>query len=439
MPADRRFLSIYLFGVFIGALDTNILGPALPLVAHTFATTLAWTAWTITAYTAAYIASTVLAGPGGDRIGRRSFFVAGIGLFGAASLLAALSPNLPLFLVARVLQGAGAGLVYPNAQAEGMRSFPEERRGMALGLFGAVFGLAAIIGPNLGGLLAQSFGWPSIFLVNVPLAAIVLVLSRRLPKSERHPQGGVPDVWGGVLFSLTLVCLLLALSAASLISLIWLAAALLLGATFALRQRRASIPFLDTKPLQTPAGAFMMAAAAIIGLDLAAAVFVPALAQRQLHFSVLMSGVALMPAAVVGAVLAGAAGVLVDRLGARLVLQVGLAAAGVGGVLLALPDLGVARFIVAMGFFGFGTAFTLGAPINRLATLLYRKEQLGEALSLVAVARAVGLMVGPVVFGLLITGSGFAAPFWLLAAASVVGVGLLFRVANHRQPATPAS
>ncbi len=428
MPGERRFLWIYLFGVFIGALDTNILGPALPLIAHAFSTTLAWTAWTITAFTAAYIASTVLAGPGGDRIGRRRFFVIGIALFGLASLLAALSPNLPVFLFARILQGAGAGLVYPNAQAEGMRSFPKEKRGTALGLFGAVFGLAAIIGPNLGGLLAQTLGWPSIFLVNVPLAAVVLILSRRLPDSEPHPAGGVPDAWGGVLFSLALVSLLLALGAGSPLALVWLALAVVLAIGFGVRQRRAAVPFLDTEPLRTTSGTLMMVAAGIIGLDLAAAVFVPALAQHQLHFSVLMSGVALMPAAVVGAVLAGGAGVLVDRIGASRVLQAGLLAAGLGGVLLALPHLGVGRFIAAMALFGFGTAFTLGAPINRLATQLYRPEQVGEALSLVAVARAVGLTVGPVVFGLLITGSGFAAPFWLLAAISVVGVGLLFRV-----------
>lgn len=439
MPAERRLLPIYLFGVFIGALDTNVLGPALPLVAHSFSTTLAWTAWTITAYTAAYIASTVLAGPGGDRVGRRTFFLVGIALFGAASLLAALSGNLPLFLVARTLQGAGAGLVYPNAQAEGMRAFPEEKRGMALGLFGAVFGLAAIIGPNLGGLLAQAFGWPAIFLVNVPLAVIVLGLGRRLPKTEADHPGGLPDVFGGVAFSLTLVFLLLALSAASVLSVVWLMAALVSGITFSLRQRRAATPFLDTAPLKTSSGAFMMAAAGIIGLDLAAAVFVPALAQQELHFSVLLSGVALMPAAVVGAVLAGAAGVLVDRLGARRVLQVGLAAAGVGGVLIALPDLTVVRFVIAMAFFGFGTAFTLGAPINRLATLLYRKDQLGEALSLVAVARAVGLMVGPVVFGLMITNSGFSAPFWLLAVVSALGVMLLFQVPNWLQPSQVAS
>ncbi len=262
---------------------------------------------------------------------------------------------------------------------------------------------------------------------------------RRLPKTEADHPGGLPDVFGGVAFSLTLVFLLLALSAASMLSVVWLMAALVSGITFSLRQRRAATPFLDTAPLKTSSGAFMMAAAGIIGLDLAAAVFVPALAQQELHFSVLLSGVALMPAAVVGAVLAGAAGVLVDRLGARRVLQVGLAAAGVGGVLIALPDLTVVRFVIAMAFFGFGTAFTLGAPINRLATLLYRKDQLGEALSLVAVARAVGLMVGPVVFGLMITNSGFSAPFWLLAVVSALGVMLLFQVPNWLQPSQVAS
>ena len=423
---------MYLAGVFIGALDTSVIGPAFSLIAGGFHVTLATTAWAVTIYTVAYVASTVLAGAGGDRYGRRRVFTGGIIAFGVASAIAAFSGRFWLFLAARALQGAGAGAVYPNAQAEGIAQFPPERRGMALGIFGAVFGLAAIIGPNVGGALAQWVGWPAIFLVNIPFALVVLLLVRRAPDTRPSGEMAMPDWLGGISFAGVLASALLALSANGVGRLLGLGAAVALGALFLSRQHRASRPFLDTAPLANRSGIAMIAGAALIGLDMSAAVFIPTLVQQRLHFSVFFSGVALMPAALSGAVLAGVGGVLTDRMGPRGILQAGLLAGAVGGVLLALPGLTLTTFILAMLALGVATAFTMGAPLNRMALALYRDDQAGEALSLVAVFRAVGLASGPVVLTLLLASHGWAGMYGGVAVASVLGIAIFFAVPDVR-------
>jgi MFS family permease len=199
MRPNFRILSVYLIGIFIGALDTSIISPVFPLIMRGFHVRLEWVAWTVTAYTVAYIASTVLAGAWGDRLGHKQLFLWGVAAFMLASALAAVSPSFWIFVLARVIQGAGAGAVYPNAQAEGIQQFPAERRGMALGLFGAVFGLASVLGPTLGGVLGQYLGWPAVFWVNVPIALGVLALSGRIAPSQ-HQDRALPDWRGGAAF-----------------------------------------------------------------------------------------------------------------------------------------------------------------------------------------------------------------------------------------------
>ncbi len=432
MRPNYRSLSVYLVGVFMGSLDTNVLAPVFPLIMKGFHIPLGWAAWTITAYTLSYIATTVLAGAWGDRIGHKRLFLWGIVAFMLASLLAAFSPTFWVFVLARVVQGAGAGSVYPNAQAEGIREFPPERRGMALGMFGAVFGLASVLGPTLGGFLGQYLGWPAVFWVNVPIALLVLAMSRRLGPSAVHDRA-VPDWKGGVSFSVLLASALLVIMGTGSLRWAFLLLALAALAVFLVRQRRSTSPFLDSRPLKNAAGVAMLVGASLIGLDMSAAVFVPTLVQRLLHFSVLSSGLALLPAAFSGAVLSGVGGVLVDRVGPRKLLVVGLLAGAIGGVLLAWPPLTMTRFVVAMLFFGFGTAFTMGAPLNRMALALYRDDQSGEALSLVAVFRGIGLAAGPILLTAAESLHGFTGMFGAVTVASVAGV-LAFLLVPDRKP-----
>lgn len=421
MSVSYRTLTVYMLSIFVGALDVNVLAPAMPVIAHGFHTSLAWIAWAVTGYTVAYAAATLLAGPTGDRLGRGTLLRIGLALFAVASLGAALSHSLPMFLAARVVQGMGAGAVYPNAQAEGMSQFPAEKRGMALGIFGAVFGLASIVGPNVGGALTQFYGWPAIFWFNAVVAVIVLFLSFRLPRGVRTARP-MPDVGGALSFATLLAAGLLLLEVPGIGRLILFVVAVLAALVFAWRQRRSLHPFLDPRPFIQSSGGRMMLGAALIGLDMSAAVFIPALTQAKLHLSVLDSGVSLMPAAFSGALLAGVGGVLTDRRGARPVLLLGLAAGVVGGILLALPHLTMPIFIVAMLVFGAATAFTMGAPLNRMAVAVYADDQASEALSLIAVFRSVGLAAGPIFLTAALGAEGFTGMFGVVAVSSLVGL-----------------
>jgi MFS family permease len=433
---DWPTLSVYLLGVFLGALDTNVIAPIFPLLERGFHITLGWTAWTVTAYTVSYAVATVLGGALGDRVGHRRLFEAGLVAFGVASVLAALSPTFGVFVVARVIQGAGAGSVYPNAQAAGMRLFPANRRGTALGLFGAVFGMAAIVGPVLGGAFGQYLGWPSVFWLNAPLAVLILWRSRRLPVERGTPRP-LPDAVGGFAFSGFIASALLVLAAgggARILFALLAAASLTL---FIVRERAAAQPFVDWRPLVRHSGAALMAGAAIIGLDMSAVVFVPTLAQRDLAVSVFVSGLALLPAAFSGAVASGVVGVMVDRLGGRRLIIFGLVAAMAGGILLAWPHLTWTRFVVAMVVLGAATALTMGAPLNRLGIALYRDDQAGEALALMAVFRSVGLAAGPVLLTAAARVHGFTGMFGSVALASVIGA-LLFVMVPEAGTARPA-
>lgn len=431
MRPNMRILGVYLLGVFLGALDTNVLGPVFPLLEKSFGVSLQWIAWTVTTYTVAYVSATVLAGALGDRYGHKRIFIYGIAAFGVASLMAASAPSLPLFLLARVVQGAGAGAVYPNAQAEGMRQFAPERKGMALGIFGAAFGVASILGPTLGGFVGQYWGWPFVFLINAPIALIVLGIARSLPDSTTSPRE-VPDWAGGLAFSGFLASSLLWIMATGPDRWGFFALAVILASVFWRRQRRAKTPFLESAPLTNGAGVALMIGAAIVGLDMSAAVFVPTLTQSVLKFSIFDSGLALLPAAFTGAVLAGLAGILVDRIGPRTVLIVGLVAGALGGLLLAWPGLTLGRFVLAMVVFGLGTAFTMGAPLNRIGVGMYRDDQSGQALALMAVFRSIGIAAGPIVLTVAEAFHGFSGMFGAVAVISVLGSALFLLVPDIR-------
>src|SRR5205823_5009518 len=130
--------------------------------------------WTVNAYTLTFAVLLMTAAALGDRFGRRRLFAAGLGLFAAASAACALAPGIGWLIAARAVQGAGAALVMPLALALLNAAFPPERRGWALGVFGGVTGLAALVGPVLGGAITQGISWPWIFWLNVPVGLLAI-------------------------------------------------------------------------------------------------------------------------------------------------------------------------------------------------------------------------------------------------------------------------
>lgn len=191
LPATRGALAALSLATLLPALGASIANIGMPAIATSLHAPFRQVQWVVLAYLLAVTALSVNAGRLGDRLGRRRLLLAGIALFALASLLCALATSLPLLVAARIAQGAGAAVMLALAMAMATGAVSQRRAGSAMGLLGSMSALGTTLGPALGGLLLARYGWPSLFLVNLPLAGLALLLAwRYLPEGRQAP--GVP-------------------------------------------------------------------------------------------------------------------------------------------------------------------------------------------------------------------------------------------------------
>ena len=183
----NRVLLVLFVGVLMGALDIAIVAPALPTIRDYFGVDDRAAAWIFSIYVLFNLVSTPLMAKLSDSFGRRTIYVMDVAIFAAGSLVVSFAPTFAFVLIGRAIQGLGAGGIFPVASAVIGDTFPPEKRGRALGLIGAVFGLAFIIGPILGGILLMA-GWRWLFLINLPVAAAVIVMALRVLPTARRSE-----------------------------------------------------------------------------------------------------------------------------------------------------------------------------------------------------------------------------------------------------------
>ena len=201
-----------LLSLFLFALDQTVVGTALPIISTELDGASLYT-WAFTIYLLTSTISGPIYGKLSDLYGRRPIFIWAVSLFLAASVFAGLSQEMWQFILARGLQGLGGGAVFPIAFAIIADLYPPEERAKYGALFGAVFGLSSVLGPLLGGFITDSFGWPWIFFINVPLGLVSLFVCWRLLPPIKHPESGRNiDYVGAGLFSAALIPILLGLS-----------------------------------------------------------------------------------------------------------------------------------------------------------------------------------------------------------------------------------
>ena len=202
--SDRQRLEILLailLSLFLFALDQTVVGTALPRIITALKGEELYT-WSITIYLLTSTITGPIYGKLSDLFGRRPIFIWAVGLFVASSVFAALSQEMWQFVVARGLQGLGGGAVFPIALAVVADLYPPEQRAKYGALFGAVFGVSSVLGPIVGGTITDVFGWPWIFLINVPLGLVSLVVCWRLLPAIRNREGGRDiDYLGAALFA----------------------------------------------------------------------------------------------------------------------------------------------------------------------------------------------------------------------------------------------
>jgi EmrB/QacA subfamily drug resistance transporter len=202
---------VVLTGVFLSSLDLFIVNIAFPSISSTYhGESLSSLSWVLSGYTIVFAAALVPAGRWADRTGRKRAFLLGLGIFTAASALCAVAPSLDVLVAARVVQATGGALMLPTSLGLLLPAFGPDRKGAAIGLWSAVGGAAAALGPPIGGLLVQ-VSWRWVFLVNLPFSLAALVVGIRVLREVRDPAAHKADLLGAALLSVSVASLVAAI------------------------------------------------------------------------------------------------------------------------------------------------------------------------------------------------------------------------------------
>jgi EmrB/QacA subfamily drug resistance transporter len=391
-------------GFFMTLLDLTIVNIAIPSMLDQLNASLDEVLWVMNAYVLILAVLLITCGRLGDLHGPRTLFIAGVAVFTVASLLCGLSQTPAELIGARVIQGLGAALLLPQTMTLIISTFPADRRGAAMGIWGAVAGVATIAGPTVGGLLVTALDWRWIFFVNLPVGVLVLVMAVRIIPDIRPGRRHKLDVTGVLIATVSLFCLVFGLTEGQRYSWnagIWalLGGGLVLLVVFVLQQRSRQdneplVPFALFRDRNFTVMNFVAAAVSVgmVGVFLPMTIYL----QSVLGFSALKAGLVMAPASVVSMFLAPVAGRFSDKIGGKYILIVGLTLYGLGTAwVLAIADVGtdwtafLPPFIVTG--IGIGGVF---APLATVAMRNVEPRMAGAASGFMNTIRQVGSVIG---------------------------------------------
>lgn len=463
---DLVMVAVMLSGALLAVLNLTLLSPALPTIMADLGIERTTAQWLTSGYSLVEACVIPLSAYLMGRFPMRKLFIAGMCIFGAGSLLAAFAPAFPFLLAGRMLQATCTGMVMPMVSTVILLVFPREKRGTAMGMIGLIIGFAPAIGPSLSGLLVDHLGWRALFGVVAALTVVVIALAFAFLKNFGEFRRTSFDVLSVALSTCGLLCLLYGLSTVSSASNLALSAVLIVVgavvvALYARRQTRLDEPMLHidilkTRRYATAVVTIMLLQAALMGLE----VLMPLYIQDVRGYSATVSGVAMLPGALIGAVAGVFAGRLFDRYGVRKVAIPGACVMIAGAFV--LTCLGMESHIVmvtaAYTTMALGLQF-ITTPLNTWGVnsldnaMVQHAQPLSNTLNQVAGSFGTALLVSISSIATQITAdqgelassfngdhAAFTATFCLLAVAVVVIVALARDKASDRAaaPAAPA-
>jgi EmrB/QacA subfamily drug resistance transporter len=414
--ASRR-LAIATFAIssialFMTALDNLVVTTALPVIKESLGASLSQLEWTVNAYTLTFAVLLLTGAALGDRFGRKRMFTIGVALFTGASAFAALAPTGDMLVLARALQGFGAAIVTPLTLTILSDAVPAERRGLALGAWGAIAGLAIALGPLVGGAIVEGLSWQYIFWVNVPIGIVLVPLAIVFLRETYGPDGAL-DLPGLGLVSGGLFALVWALIhgneegwTSSGIVAAFVASAILLAA-FVAWEARAANPMLPLRYFRSRAFSAANVVSLLMSFGLFGSIFLLAqFFQIVQGYTPLEAGVRTLPWTMMPIFVAPIAGVLSDRVGARPLLITGMVLMSIGlAWIAAISSVTVEYLAMVPAFIISGTGMALFfAPTANLVLSAVKPQEEGRASGVNNTIREIGG-----VFGVAILASVFSA------------------------------
>ena len=439
--------------LFMVSLDNLVVTTALPVIRLDLHANLAQLEWVVNAYTLTFAVLLLTGAALGDRFGRKRMFTIGVAVFTAGSAMAALSPNGDVLVIARAIQGLGAAIVMPLTLTLLSAAVPAERRGLALGFWGGISGLAIAVGPLVGGAIVDGLDWHWIFWLNVPVG-IVLVPFAIVALRESHGRDAALDLPGLALVSGGLFALVWALihgngdgwTAPNILGAFATAAVLL--PAFIVRQARTPRPMLPLRFFRSRSFSAANGVSFLMSFGVFGAIFLLAqFFQLVQGYSPFEAGLRTLPWTGMPILVAPIAGVLSDRIGGRPLLVTGMALMASGLAWFAAmssPTVPYLALVPALVLSGVGMSLFF-APTANLVLSAVRPEEEGLASGANNTIREVGGVFGVAILASVFSASGgYASPqafvdgltpaLWLGAAVVAAGAVVALAIPGRRRP-----
>lgn len=405
---------VYLAGIFMGAIDTGIVTPARTIIQNNLSVDEKTGIWMITIYTLAYAASIPVTGKLADRYGRKLIYITSIFLFGFGSLLCGLSHytgSFGMLIGARAVQAIGGGGIMPVATAEFGTSFPQEKRGMALGLVGGVYGIANIFGSLAGSAILDIFGsnnWQYIFFVNLPISLFIIIAGSIVLPNKKEINLKRIDGFGILIIVSMVLSLLYGLKNIDFFDFKntitntnvypFLIAFVVLLPFFLLAEKKAQDPIINLKYFSSGRILITLAVSFAAGFVLMGIVFIPQFSENALKITSGNGGYFTVILGLLSGVSAMFSGRLIDKFGAKLVLFMGFAITIIGALFLILvtaANPGLPSVIASLMLLGFGLGFTMGAPVNYMMLDNISENESNSGLATLSLVRSIGTSIAP--------------------------------------------
>jgi len=423
--------------LFMVTLDNLVVSTALPVIRRDLHATIQGLEWTVNAYTLTFAVLLLTGAALGDRFGRKRMFVIGLAIFTGASAAAALAPSMNLLIAARAVQGMGAAIVMPLTLTILSNAVPPARRGVALGAWGGISGLAVAMGPLVGGAVVQGLSWQWIFWINVPIGLLTIPFALSRLGESRGPDREL-DLPGLGLVSVGLLGIVWALIRGNSVG--WtspqIVGAFLAGAIvlvgFVLWELRAPAPMLPMRFFRNRTFSAANAASLFMFFGMFGSIFLLAqFLQTVQGYSPLQAGLRILPWTMAPIFIAPIAGAYSDRIGGRPLMAVGLSLQAIGLAWLATvstPTVPYADLVAPFILSGVGMALFF-APVANVVLGAVRREEEGKASGANNAIRELGGVFGVAVLASIFSShGGYATPQSFvngLQPAIYVGAGVV--------------
>jgi len=433
MKKETKLLVLLFFGVLIGALDISIVGPAIPSIEETLHVNEKDLSWVFSIYVLFSLVGISIMAKLSDLFGRRWIYILALGIFGIGSLIVSLSSDINWLLAGRAVQGFGASGIFPVASAVIGDVFPVEKRGRALGLIGAVFGLAFIMGPFIAGFILMYFSWNTLFVINIPIVIALMIFSSFLVPANRFKGTERPDIEGIIMMTIILGTFTLGINMVDADNLVkslttWpilplLLVVIILIPLMLMMEFYNKAPVFNVRLFRSTQIRLVGFIALGLGLFQSAIVFLPSMAVGSFGVDPSRASFMLLPVVLLTAIGSPVNGRLIDKLGSRIVIVTGLTLSTVALYLLSQVQENLTFFYAGGALLGLG--LSMRAALNYIMLNEAGPAERASTQGILIIFISLGQITGAAIFGVMTSSEWGKEPGFSFSFLGMAGVAAL--------------